>query len=140
MMRAQEADPTNLEVLLAFGVSYSKRPEVTRDKFPEDYKNCRHICLCLTLYYFPTPLSPPWFKTFWKIYHFILVSIKAFCAINVAKLFNKAAQISPEDADVHIVLGVLYNFVLVSCIWWISFSLFEQEAEDCWEWAFCWIE
>uniref|UniRef100_A0A453N8I2 Uncharacterized protein n=1 Tax=Aegilops tauschii subsp. strangulata TaxID=200361 RepID=A0A453N8I2_AEGTS len=24
-------------------------------------------------------------------------------------LFNEAAQMSPEDADVHIVLGVLYN-------------------------------
>lgn len=29
--------------------------------------------------------------------------------MQVAKLFNEAAQISPEDADVHIVLGVLYN-------------------------------
>ncbi|PIA58280.1 hypothetical protein AQUCO_00500307v1 [Aquilegia coerulea] len=28
---------------------------------------------------------------------------------DVARLFNEAAQISPEDADVHIVLGVLYN-------------------------------
>jgi tetratricopeptide (TPR) repeat protein len=27
----------------------------------------------------------------------------------VSRLFNEAAQLSPEDADVHIVLGVLYN-------------------------------
>lgn len=29
--------------------------------------------------------------------------------MQVARIFNEAAQISPEDADVHIVLGVLYN-------------------------------
>ncbi|ONM02711.1 Peroxisome biogenesis protein 5 [Zea mays] len=28
---------------------------------------------------------------------------------DVVRLFNEAAQMSPEDADVHIVLGVLYN-------------------------------
>lgn len=27
----------------------------------------------------------------------------------VVRLFNEAAQMSPDDADVHIVLGVLYN-------------------------------
>lgn len=27
----------------------------------------------------------------------------------VARLFNEAAQMSPDDADIHIVLGVLYN-------------------------------
>ncbi|KAF6159339.1 hypothetical protein GIB67_032110 [Kingdonia uniflora] len=30
-------------------------------------------------------------------------------ANEVVRLFNEAAQISPDDADVHIVLGVLYN-------------------------------
>lgn len=29
--------------------------------------------------------------------------------MQVARLFNEAAQMSPENADVHIVLGVLYN-------------------------------
>jgi tetratricopeptide (TPR) repeat protein len=29
--------------------------------------------------------------------------------MQVARLFNEAAEMSPEDADVHIVLGVLYN-------------------------------
>lgn len=27
----------------------------------------------------------------------------------VVRVFNEAAQMSPDDADVHIVLGVLYN-------------------------------
>lgn len=27
----------------------------------------------------------------------------------VARLFTEASQISPEDADIHVVLGVLYN-------------------------------
>lgn len=29
--------------------------------------------------------------------------------MQVSRVFNEASQISPEDADVHIVLGVLYN-------------------------------
>lgn len=29
--------------------------------------------------------------------------------MQVSRLFTEAAQMSPEDADVHIVLGVLYN-------------------------------
>ena len=37
------------------------------------------------------------------------MSIKTFSAIQIARLFNEAAQMSPEDSDVHIVLGVLYN-------------------------------
>lgn len=39
---------------------------------------------------------------------FTLCDLEAH-AIQVARIFNEAAQISPEDADVHIVLGVLYN-------------------------------
>lgn len=31
------------------------------------------------------------------------------CGLQVARLFVEAARMSPEDADVHIVLGVLYN-------------------------------
>lgn len=34
---------------------------------------------------------------------------KQFTSDQVIRLFNEAAQMSPEDADVHIVLGVLYN-------------------------------
>lgn len=29
--------------------------------------------------------------------------------MQVARLFNEAAELSPDDADVHIVLGVMYN-------------------------------
>ena len=32
-----------------------------------------------------------------------------FSFLQVARLFNEAAEMSPDDADVHIVLGVLYN-------------------------------
>lgn len=31
------------------------------------------------------------------------------CFLQVSRLFNKAAEVSPDDSDVHIVLGVLYN-------------------------------
>lgn len=37
------------------------------------------------------------------------VSGNSVSGLQVARLFNEAAQISPDDADVHIVLGVLYN-------------------------------
>lgn len=29
--------------------------------------------------------------------------------VQVARLFNDAAKLSPDDSDVHVVLGVLYN-------------------------------
>jgi len=32
-----------------------------------------------------------------------------FSFLQVARLFNEAAELSPDDADVHIVLGVMYN-------------------------------
>lgn len=32
-----------------------------------------------------------------------------FSFVQVARLFNEAAELSPDDADVHIVLGVMYN-------------------------------
>lgn len=38
---------------------------------------------------------------------FILIVL--FVVVQVAMLFNDAAKLSPDDADVHIVLGVLYN-------------------------------
>ncbi|KAF5727865.1 peroxisome biogenesis protein 5 [Tripterygium wilfordii] len=36
-------------------------------------------------------------------------NLEVLLALGVARLFNEAAQMSPEDADAHIVLGVLYN-------------------------------
>ncbi|GLT83786.1 hypothetical protein SLE2022_020570 [Rubroshorea leprosula] len=88
MMRAQEADPTNLEVLLALGVSHTNELEQAAAlkylhgwlRHHPTYGTLASQELSESLYY-----------------------------ADVARLFNEAAQMSPEDADVHIVLGVLYN-------------------------------
>ncbi|KAH8518369.1 hypothetical protein H0E87_000277 [Populus deltoides] len=88
MMRAHEADPTNLEVLLALGVSHTNEFEQAAAlkylygwlQHHQKYRTLATPELSDSLYY-----------------------------ANVARLFNKAAQMAPEDADVHIVLGVLYN-------------------------------
>ncbi|PPR90162.1 hypothetical protein GOBAR_AA30537 [Gossypium barbadense] len=78
MMRAQEADPTNLEVLHALGVSHTN-----------DY------CFKVSHPKYGT-LAPPELAD--SVYY-----------ADVARLFNEVGQMSPEDADVHIVLGVQYN-------------------------------
>ncbi|KAJ6818495.1 peroxisome biogenesis protein 5 [Iris pallida] len=88
MMRAQEADPTNLEVLLALGVSYTNEFEQ-----PEALK---YLYRWLQNHPKYGSLAPP--ERTDSLYY-----------ADVARLFNDAAQMSPEDADVHIVLGVLYN-------------------------------
>ncbi|XP_072986545.1 peroxisome biogenesis protein 5 isoform X1 [Typha latifolia] len=88
MMRAQEADPSNLEVLLALGVSHTnelEQPEALKYLYQwlqnhPRYGTLTHAQQSDSLYY-----------------------------ADVARLFIDAAQISPDDADVHIVLGVLYN-------------------------------
>ncbi|KAI8001911.1 Peroxisome biogenesis protein 5 [Camellia lanceoleosa] len=80
MMRAQEVDPTNLEVLLALGVSHTNELEQ------------------------PAALK---YLYSWLRHH---PKYGDACPTgDVARLFNDAAQMSPEDADVHIVLGVLFN-------------------------------
>ncbi|XP_038684471.1 peroxisome biogenesis protein 5-like [Tripterygium wilfordii] len=88
MMRAHEADPTNLEVLLALGVSHTNELE----------QAAALKYLYGWLRYHPKfgTLAPPELSD--SLYY-----------ADVARLFNEAAQMSPEDADVHIVLGVLYN-------------------------------
>ncbi|KAF8031314.1 hypothetical protein BT93_D0494 [Corymbia citriodora subsp. variegata] len=88
MMRAQEADPTNLEVLLSLGVSHTNELEQAA-ALRYLYAWLRHHPKYGTL---ASPDMPE------SLYH-----------ADVARLFNDAAQMSPEDADVHIVLGVLYN-------------------------------
>ncbi|MBA0838406.1 hypothetical protein Goarm_010470, partial [Gossypium armourianum] len=85
MMRAQEADPTNLEVLLALGVSHTNELEQTA-ALKYLYGWLRHHPKYGTL-------APPELAN--SLYY-----------ADVARLFNEAAQMSPEDADVHIVLGV----------------------------------
>lgn len=88
MMRAQEVNPTNLEVLLALGVSHTNELEQAA-ALKYLYSWLRHHPKYGTLA--STELSD-------SLYY-----------ADVARLFNEAAQMSPEDADVHIVLGVLYN-------------------------------
>ncbi|KAL4331889.1 hypothetical protein GQ457_07G012450 [Hibiscus cannabinus] len=88
MMRAQEADPTNLEVLLALGVSHTNELEQSA-ALKYLYGWLRHHPKYGTL-------APPELAD--SLYY-----------ADVTRLFNEAAQMSPEDADVHIVLGVLYN-------------------------------
>ncbi|KAL5737208.1 hypothetical protein ACOSP7_029969 [Xanthoceras sorbifolium] len=88
MMRAQEADPTNLEVLLALGVSHTNELEQAA-ALKYLYGWLRNHPKYGTL---STPELPE------SLYY-----------ADVARLFIEASQMSPEDADVHIVLGVLYN-------------------------------
>ncbi|THU59910.1 hypothetical protein C4D60_Mb07t07010 [Musa balbisiana] len=88
MMRAQEVDPTNLEVLLALGVSHTnelEQPEALRYLYKWLQNHPKYGVLAT-----PELADSPYYG-------------------DVARLFNEAAQMSPEDADVHIVLGVLYN-------------------------------
>lgn len=88
MMHAHEADPTNLEVLLALGVSHTNELEQ-----PAALKY-----LYSWLQYHPQygKIAPPELSN--SLYY-----------ADVARTFNEAAVMAPEDADVHIVLGVLYN-------------------------------
>ncbi|PPD70683.1 hypothetical protein GOBAR_DD32440 [Gossypium barbadense] len=78
MMRAQEADPTNLEVLLALGVSHTNELEQTA-ALKYLYGWLRHHPKYGTL-------APPELAN--SLYY-----------ADVARLFNEAAQMSPEDAD-----------------------------------------
>ncbi|KAJ6724048.1 PEROXISOMAL TARGETING SIGNAL 1 RECEPTOR PEX5 [Salix viminalis] len=88
MMRAHEADPRNLEVLLALGVSHTNELEQAA-ALKYLYGWLRHHPKYGTL------ANPE-------------LSDSLYYA-DVARLFNEAAEMSPEDADVHVVLGVLYN-------------------------------
>lgn len=88
MMRAQEADPTNLEVLLALGVSHTNELE--------QQAALKYLYSWLRHHPEYGKIAPPELSD--SLYY-----------ADVARTFNEAAQMSPEDADVHIVLGVLYN-------------------------------
>lgn len=88
MMSAQEADPTNLEVLLALGVSHTNELEQAA-ALKYLYGWLRHHQKYGTL----VPPDQP----------------NSLYYADVARLFIDAAKMSPDDADVHIVLGVLYN-------------------------------
>lgn len=88
MMRAHEADPTNLEVLLALGVSHTNELE--------QQAALKYLYSWLRHHPEYGKIAPPQLSD--SLYY-----------ADVARTFNEAAQMSPEDADVHIVLGVLYN-------------------------------
>ncbi|XP_066330804.1 peroxisome biogenesis protein 5 isoform X4 [Miscanthus floridulus] len=88
MMRALEANPTNLEVLLALGVSHTNELE--------QGEALRYLYRWLQNHPKYGGLVPP-------------QSTDSPYGPDVVRLFNEAAQMSPEDASVHIVLGVLYN-------------------------------
>ncbi|XP_038972790.1 peroxisome biogenesis protein 5-like [Phoenix dactylifera] len=88
MMRAQQVDPTNLEVLLALGVSHTNELEQA--------EALKFLYKWLQNHPKYGVLTPP-------------EQVDSLHYASVARLFNEASQMSPEDADVHIVLGVLYN-------------------------------
>ncbi|KAL1815009.1 hypothetical protein ACET3Z_017583 [Daucus carota] len=88
MMRAHEADPTNLEVLLALGVSHTNELEQAAAL------KYLYSWLCHHPKY--GTIAPPELSD--SLNH-----------ADVARFFSDAAKMSPEDADLHIVLGVLYN-------------------------------
>ncbi|KMZ61554.1 Peroxisomal targeting signal 1 receptor, partial [Zostera marina] len=88
MWQAQEADPTNLEVLLALGVSHTNELEKSE---------------ALKYLY-------GWLKNHPKYRTLVSPQLsESLYFADVARLFTEASQISPEDADIHVVLGVLYN-------------------------------
>ncbi|KAL1195231.1 Peroxisome biogenesis protein 5 [Cardamine amara subsp. amara] len=88
MMRAHDADPTNLEVLLALGVSHTNELEQATA--------LKYLYGWLQNHPKYGAIAPPELAN--SLYH-----------ADIARLFNEASQMNPEDADVHIVLGVLYN-------------------------------
>ncbi|KAL8033243.1 hypothetical protein ABFX02_13G149600 [Erythranthe guttata] len=88
MMRAQEVDPANLEVLLALGVSHTNELEQAAAlKYLYSWLRQHPKYGAIA-----SPDQPE------NLYY-----------ADVARLYNDAAKLSPDDADVHIVLGVLYN-------------------------------
>ncbi|KAJ4868557.1 Peroxisome biogenesis protein 5 [Raphanus sativus] len=88
MMRAQEADPSNLEVLLALGVSHTNELEQATA--------LKYLYGWLRNHPKYGSIAPPELAD--SLYH-----------ADIARLFTEASQMNPEDADVHIVLGVLFN-------------------------------
>ncbi|KAF8099138.1 hypothetical protein N665_0251s0059 [Sinapis alba] len=88
MMRAHEADPSNLEVLLALGVSHTNELEQATA--------LKYLYGWLRNHPKYGAIAPPELAD--SLYH-----------ADITTLFTEASQMNPEDADVHIVLGVLFN-------------------------------
>ncbi|MQL78333.1 hypothetical protein Taro_010745 [Colocasia esculenta] len=120
MLRAQEADPMNLEVLLALGVSHTNELEQEAalkylhgwlQNHPK-YGSLTSPGQMESLYYADVSffsLLVLLLSTYFSLHLFQALLMSTSLSLNVARLFNEAAQMSPEDADIHIVLGVLYN-------------------------------
>ncbi|CAM6083412.1 unnamed protein product [Calypogeia fissa] len=88
MIRARDADPTNLEVLLALGVGHTNELEQTEAlRYLRGWLQHHPRYGSLVS---PDPNEP--------LNH-----------AEVTAMVNRAALMSPEDGDVHTVLGVLYN-------------------------------
>lgn len=88
MVRARDAEPTNIEVLLSLGVSHTNELEQQ-----EALKYLR-----------------AWLQNHPKYGGLIPVDqVSGLNHLEVTHLFHEAAKMAPEDGDVHTVLGVLYN-------------------------------
>ncbi|KAL0750403.1 hypothetical protein Bca101_032406 [Brassica carinata] len=90
MMRAHEADPSNLEVLLALGVSHTNELEQATA--------LKYLYGWLRNHPKFGAIAPPELAD--SLYH-----------ADIARLFTEASQMNPEDADVHIALDLKPNYV-----------------------------
>ncbi|KAF6155706.1 hypothetical protein GIB67_007143 [Kingdonia uniflora] len=97
MMCAQDVDPKNLEVLLALGMTHTN--DFTSLHYIEELEQAaalKYLYGWLQNHPKYGTIAPPEWSN--SLYY-----------ADVDRLFNESAQISPDDGDDHIVLGVLYN-------------------------------
>ncbi|XP_024394848.1 peroxisome biogenesis protein 5 isoform X2 [Physcomitrium patens] len=88
MVKARDADPSNLEVLLALGVSHTN--ELEQDEALRYLRG--------------------WLQHHPKYGALVPGNVsEQLIPSEVEGLFLEAAQMSPEDSDIHTVLGVIYN-------------------------------
>ncbi|CAI5536769.1 unnamed protein product [Closterium sp. Naga37s-1] len=88
MTRARDADPTNLDVLLALGVSHTNELEQAEALY--------HLRSWLQNHSKYKTLVPP-------------SGPASMSHSDVVQLYTEAARMAPEDADLQVVLGVLFN-------------------------------
>ncbi|CAI5531897.1 unnamed protein product [Closterium sp. Naga37s-1] len=88
MTRARDADPTNLDVLLALGVSHTNELEQAEALY--------HLRSWLQNHAKYKSLVPP-------------SGPASMSHSDVVQLYTEAARMAPEDADLQVVLGVLFN-------------------------------
>ncbi|GJP41655.1 hypothetical protein CLOM_g1298 [Closterium sp. NIES-68] len=88
MTRARDADPTNLDVLLALGVSHTNELEQAEALY--------HLRSWLQNHPKYKTLVPP-------------AGPASMSHSDVVQFYAEAARMAPEDADLQVVLGVLFN-------------------------------